>query len=262
MQPQTTQYIISGIVAGMILFILLSAIILSFVFQYQKKQKKHQEELTLVEIRFEKQLLQSQVEIQEQTFNHISQEIHDNVGQILSLAKIQLNILGQQELVNREILTEAKETLSKAIIDLRDIAKRLSTERAEHFSMVENIMEEFSRIQRSGLMNTDCSVDGQEQPLRNEVKTIVFRVIQECLQNIIKHSSATKISMRLHFQQEQLRIVLADNGKGFDVTRQLSVHSGLGLQNIIQRTAIIGGQAIINSQINQGTTITLTIPYV
>ncbi|MFX7870642.1 histidine kinase dimerization/phosphoacceptor domain-containing protein, partial [Acinetobacter baumannii] len=80
---------------------------------------------------FEKQTLQSQLEIQEQTFNIISQEIHDNVGQILSLAKVQMNILEEQLVNPPAILKDTKENISRAMNDLRDIAKGLSTERIE-----------------------------------------------------------------------------------------------------------------------------------
>ena len=78
---------------------------------------------------FNQQLLQSQLEMQEQTFNIISTEIHDNVGQILSLAKVQLNIIDQGEMLDRSLLADAKESVSKAMIDLRDIAKSLNSER-------------------------------------------------------------------------------------------------------------------------------------
>ena len=77
---------------------------------------------------FQKQLLQSQLEIQAQTFSQISDEIHDNVGQILSLAKIQINIMAQAHSLNRDMLNEVKNNITKALSDLRDIAKSLSPE--------------------------------------------------------------------------------------------------------------------------------------
>ena len=92
--------------------------------------------------------------MQEQTFNTISSEIHDNVGQILSLAKVQLNIIDQSETLDKSLLADAKDSLSKAMTDLRDIAKSLNSERIQSSSLPEITEHELTRISRARLMLT------------------------------------------------------------------------------------------------------------
>ncbi len=107
-------------------------------------------ETQLMRATFDKQLLESKLEIQEQTFDMISQEIHDNVGQILSLAKVQLGIMEQKQTVDGELLGNVKESISLAMTELRDIAKSLSSQRVQQVSLQESISQEIRRINRSG----------------------------------------------------------------------------------------------------------------
>ncbi len=122
--------------------------------------------------------------MQEQTFNTISQEIHDNVGQILSLAKVQLNIIDQSEQLDRTLLADAKDSVSKAMTDLRDIAKSLNSERIQLSGLPEITAQELQRINRAGLILTSIKTEGKEQNMQEQKKLIIFRIIQEALQNI------------------------------------------------------------------------------
>jgi YD repeat-containing protein len=236
---------------------------LGLIYRYwleMELSKQKEEQLRQKEKDFGIQLQQSQLEIQEQTFNAISREIHDNVGQILSLAKVQLSIIDQSESFDKALVSEAKESVSKAMTDLRDISKSLNSERIQLSSLVEITGQELQRINRSGIMLTSLTVDGQEQVVAQQKKLIIFRIIQEAFQNILKHSHAKNIDVTFNYDTHQLRISITDNGKGFD--KELTTNNdGLGLQNIFTRTALIGGTAQINSIINKGTIITIILPY-
>jgi signal transduction histidine kinase len=131
----------------------------------------------------------------------------------------------------------------------------------EHFSLEENAREELERIRNLHLTDIICTSAGAEHPIREEKKLIAFRMIQECLQNILKHANATRISLTFTYEQHALDITIRDNGVGFNVREALDKSQGLGLQNIIHRAAIISGHASITSTIAEGATINLTIPY-
>jgi len=103
-------------------------------------------------------------------------------------------------------------------------------------------------------------IEGEEENIEVQKKLIVFRIIQEALQNVLKHSKASKISIRFIYQKDHLVIKIADNGKGFDDST-LTTKNGLGVQNIFNRAALIGGNAQITSEINLGTNVTVTSPY-
>jgi two-component system NarL family sensor kinase len=252
------------IVTGIVIVIIILLIAVSFIFllvTYSNKRKKRffQENQNL-QLLFNQQLLQSQLEIQEQTFNTISKEIHDNVGQLLSLAKVQANILEQGDTINHSILTDLKESISKAMIDLRDIARSLNSDHIKESSLMEMTKHELDRIGRLGITKAFMFVEGKERALEEQKKLITFRIVQESLQNIIKHAKAEKIEVFFYYDTTQFKLEIKDNGIGFDQTL-IDKNDGMGLQNMISRAALIGGQGSIISNIKEGTTITIIIPY-
>ena len=117
--------VVFTIIAVIIILLFLGVLFLVMLFYYNNKKGQMSKEKQLMRATFEKQLLESKLEIQEQTFDMISQEIHDNVGQILSLAKVQLGILEQRQDVDGELLGNVKESISQAMTELRDIADEL-----------------------------------------------------------------------------------------------------------------------------------------
>ena len=248
------------IIVGIIVFLVVTGLLVLIILYYQKKRFQHKQQLSVKEKEYARQLLESKLEIQEQTFKTISSEIHDNVGQILSLAKVQLNIIDQSPIVDKSLLNDAKESVSKALTDLRDIAKSLNSDRIQQSSLFEITQHELQRIQRSGLMNTSTEQKGDEINIPDQKKLVIFRIVQECLQNIIKHSNANQIHVTFDYQKDQLIITIIDNGKGFDPATP-DTKDGQGLQNIINRAVMIGGAAKIISQLGDGTTIIITSPY-
>jgi signal transduction histidine kinase len=248
------------ILVGIIVFLVITGLLVLIILYYQKKRFQHQQQLVDKEKEYAQQLLESKLEIQEQTFNTISSEIHDNVGQILSLAKVQLNIIAQGNSLDISLLNEAKDSVGKAMADLRDIAKSLSSNRIQYSSLFEVAQHELQRIQRAGIMNTIAVQKGDEIKIVDQKKLIIFRIIQESLQNIIKHSKANQIDVEFSYQKDQLTVTVSDNGTGFDSTKLVG-KDGQGLQSIMNRAMMIGGLASIESQPGKGTTIIITSPY-
>jgi two-component system NarL family sensor kinase len=244
-----------------VLILLLTVFMLFMLFWQRAKSNRFINERETMKAIFNEQLLRSQLEIQEQSFNTISMEIHDNVGQTLSLLKVQLNIMDQKKTLDKVLLGEAKDNVGKAMSDLRDIAKSLSSERIQLLSLSEMTKHELQRISNTGIMQVSHTTDGHEQIMTSEKKLILFRIIQESFQNIIKHANATKVTVDFVYYADNLRIEINDNGKGFDNEISADKPKGLGLQNIVNRAAIIGGKAIINSGIDIGTTIIIITPY-
>ncbi|MDB5198740.1 MAG: hypothetical protein JWO92_703 [Chitinophagaceae bacterium] len=259
MQVENYQ-IITGIVTAIIVLLLAGLFIMILVTYSNNRKKKFIQEKKSLEAAFNEQLLKSQLEIQEQTFNTISREIHDNVGQVLSLAKVQLNILDQGDSLDKVLLGDAKESVGKAMTDLRDVAKSLNSERIQLSSLPEITDHELERINRSGIMLTSLCVKGREQNIQEQKKLIIFRIIQEAFHNILKHSQAKNINVNFYYETDKLKIDIIDDGNGFDKDLLLK-NDGLGLQNIISRAALIGGEAKINSIINKGTVISIISPY-
>jgi two-component system, NarL family, sensor kinase len=252
--------VVINIIVGIIVFMVIIVTMVLIILFFQKKRFQHLRQLAEKNKEYSEQLLKSQIEIQEYTFNSISSEIHDNVGQVLSLAKVQLNIIDQRDVLDRAMLQEAKDSVGKAIIDLRDIAKSLNSDRIRQTDLYDISMQELQRIKRSGLMIVNAKQEGEAVSLQDQTKLIVFRMIQECFQNIIKHSKATAIDVLFKYEKDALKITIADNGQGFD-KHLFKQKDGLGLQNLFNRAQVTGGIATIDSSPGLGTTITIISPY-
>jgi len=159
-------------------------------------------------------------------------------------------------------LGEAQENISKAMSDLRDIAKGLSSERIQLLNLKETITQELQRFNKTGLIKATVQVEGVEQSIDVQGKLIIFRIVQERLQNIIKHAAATLVIVSIQYRPDVLIVLVSDNGKGFDINIKPDNEKGLGLQNMINRTAVLGGSVAVESAPGAGTRIYLTIPYV
>jgi signal transduction histidine kinase len=258
MQFENEEIIIT-IVVGTFMVLFFAVIIVFLISIFKKKKELHLKEKEMLTASFHQAILQSQLETQEHTFNSISREIHDNVGQILSLVKVQLNILDENETQDKTILKNAKENVSRAMTELREIAIGLNSERLNQTDLLEAVKRELDYINKSRLFNVSVKVNGVVQKIYGQKKVILFRIIQESFQNIIKHAHASAVGVIFNYNPNGIEIIINDNGQGFNMNE--TRNTGLGLQNIINRTSLIGGSAAIKSQLNEGTNITIIVPY-
>lgn len=259
--PETNNQLVIVIISVILILLFFGVVFLIMISYYNNRKLRASKEKQLLKDNFERQLLHSRLEIQDQIFNSISQEIHDNVGQNLSLAKVQVNIIDQRGVFSSEGLAEVKESIGRALADLRDIAKSLSSQRIQQVKFNELVDTELQRIKKTGLVTTSLTIHGAGMELAFKDKLILFRMVQESLQNIVKHAAASEVTISIRYEDKQLHIVISDNGKGFDFKNEIVGGNGLGLQNIINRATMIGGKATINSAVNEGTHIDIYIPY-
>jgi len=243
------------------LFLTAAGAIMLYVYTYNRRKQAHIREKNTMKENFKRQLLEARMEMQEQAFANISEEIHDNVGQVLSLASVQLGLAHAKQ-PDVTLLLEAKRNIDTALRDLRDIAKSLNGGFLQQLSLQQFIQKLQRRVNRSGLIQLETQTQGQEGVLPEQVKIIVFRILQECVQNVLKHAKASKILIQTFFEAKHFRIIFEDNGHGFDPEENPIADSrGLGLQNMQLRVAMIHGQLTIESTLGKGTQITVCVPY-
>ncbi|UWX59778.1 histidine kinase [Chryseobacterium oranimense] len=208
------------------------------------------------DMRFEKELATSQVEIKEQTLNYIGQELHDDVGQKLSVVRLRQNqLISKLKNAEKEELNELSELLGECIQDIRNLSKTLITEQIIHFGLTESIEREVKRIQKLKLLKIDFSTQKQDIDISPKHGLILFRIIQESINNILKHSKAKNVSIRLEDNPEILRIYISDNGKGFDTSK---IQDGSGLKNMELRAKLIHAEFSIQSEFDKGTQTSIT----
>jgi len=261
--PTTDKYneILVDDLVGVMIFFFITVMVVLIILVYQRKKARHHQQIRDMKKRFSEELLKSQLEMQEETFNRISQEIHDNVGQIMSLAKVQISIMTESNDMNKDMLNDVRLNIGKAMTDLRDIARSLSSDRIRTLSVHAAALSEAERLNKSGIIQIDVEVEGQERKMQEDKKLIMFRIIQESIQNIIKHAKASETIIRFSYNTDEVETVISDNGQGFDIVEATNRSTGLGLSNIRTRAMLAGGRSKIESRPETGTTIIINMPY-
>lgn len=241
-------------------FILITYIILEKISSIQRKAK-HSKELLELQHTFEQTLLKSQLEIQEETLRNISQEIHDNIGQVLSLAKLQLNtfpFLPTNEAI--ETVSNSKDLVSKAIADLRSLSKSLHPDRVNELGLEENIRHELEMLEKTRQYTTRLKINGSPFKIPVQTQTILFRIVQEAISNIIKHAAANKVDVVLDYEIDQFCVTVQDNGVGLPNNVLTAPESGIGLKNMKNRSAILGATFSLSPVENGGTAVCISVP--
>ncbi len=214
---------------------------------------------------FQQTLLQTQLEIQEQTLKTISEEIHDNVGQVLSLAKLNLNTMDISKTAQLQgKIDSALAQVSKAINDLRDLSKSFNTDNISAIGLVRAVEYELDMIKKTGLHKTGFNVEGKIKRLEPQKELILFRIVQETLHNIIKHAGASSIWISARYTENDLELEINDNGKGFDTAAagDQDTGSGLGIRNMNNRARLIGAEFNLSSIKDEGTSVAIVLPFV
>ncbi|MDQ6845318.1 MAG: ATP-binding protein [Bacteroidota bacterium] len=249
------------------IFLLIVAIgIVVLVLVYQKKQLQYLGDKEQLRVKFDKEILESKLEIQEQTFKNISKEIHDNIGQILSLAKITINTMDcdDKQMLGEKINT-ASELVSQAIQDLRDLSRSLNADAIAEMGLLKSIEYELELIKKSGRYQTNLIKEGAHQRLSHKHELILFRIFQETLNNVLKHSKASEINMKINYNSTNFIMHISDNGIGFDPSSMLNKDNTVksasgGITNITNRAGLIGADFRIISEEGKGTTVTIDLP--
>lgn len=258
MYNPSTQGVIIFIVGVSFLLLLFISFIITIVYKYQQKQNAYFKELEALKITHENELLQSQIEIQEQTFQNISREIHDNIGQMLTLAKFNINTLDLNN--GADVSTKAQDTVAligEAISDLSDLSRSLSSEMILANGLIKALEYEIEHLQKFHFRIT-LNVSEDVIFLEAKKELIIFRIIQEALNNIVKHAQANEIKIDFHYGSNNLQLKIEDDGVGF-VESRVNAKSA-GLNNMKKRAHILGGNFTINAHTCRGTILKIKIP--
>jgi signal transduction histidine kinase len=245
-----------------IVLLLLTSFITVFFIIFQKRQLQNQQEKTALKTAYDQEILKSQIEVQNQTLQHIGQELHDNIGQLLSVAKINLNVLEESNNSEHEYIKQTNDIITQSINDLRALTKSLDGDFVHDFGLEESISHELQRIRKTKRFETEISVLGTKRKLGYETEIVLFRIVQEVLNNALKHSKAKNINITLHYFSTTFELSVKDNGKGFDtqnIKPEMMSSSGAGLRNMKKRMELIGGKCRINSSIGEGTEVCLQL---
>ena len=239
--------------------LLLASLILFFVYRNRRRQLIFAESLQKIQSDYEKNLLNVKLEMQEDVFRHLSKEIHDNISLSLTLAKLHLNTFDWNDrTASQQKMQESVSLLGRSIQELADLSRGLDTDLLQQQGLLHAVEEELARIRKTGIFAIAFSLEGNPVYLDAKKELMIFRVIQESFNNIIKHASANNASLEMRYNGN-LSVTVKDDGAGFD-QGLLPEGKSSGLKNMEARIKLLGGSFNASSFPGKGTVINFTIP--
>nr|WP_294936550.1 ATP-binding protein [uncultured Flavobacterium sp.] len=242
---------------SIVLFTLLMTLLLLFFF-FQKKKSKFLIDRIESELLFQSELTKSKIEIKEQTLTNVSRDLHDNIGQILSVALMQMNILiTNEENYTKENLEDIKELINKSLNEIRILTKLINGDITIQSNFIDTVSEDLNRITKLKKMHCNLEVRGEIQKINREHETIIYRILQEAISNILKHSHSETILIDISFGRNKCRISVIDSGRGFCYK---SCEKGSGIFNMKNRAELIGAKLSVVSEPGKGAELNIDYP--
>lgn len=222
------------------------------------ERKKLQDELAEQTIARQKVVTEATIMGQEKERAEIGRELHDNINQILTTTKMYLDMALSEKDISEELMIKSHENISSAIEEIRSLSKSLVPPSLGDIGIKEAISEIINNVNLSQKINFKLKTSGFGKTIiPDKVQLMVFRIVQEQISNIIKHSRATEAEVRINVNKNELNITITDNGIGFEPKRKVR---GIGLMNITSRAEVHNGDVDIISSPGNGCTLKISIP--
>ena len=259
-----------SILVATVVLILMAVALIGFIIFYQRKQfnlqLKQQAELQEIEATAQRQLLKNSLEVQEAERRKISKDLHDDIGGLLSATKLSIQSLTRNLKDSPEVLAQAestKELVSEALAQVRNLSKNLTPRTLQNFGLVDALFEFADKMNHASDTNINLNIKGLESKDRIDpgVELSLYRVVQELVNNALKHAKATHLDFMLDKKLNFIILHYEDDGVGFNYEETKKyINSGLGLDSIISRAKVINGTCLFTSSSGQGTRVEIKIP--
>lgn len=263
MQSSSTEVISLIIIISTLLLLFLGGVVIRYVFLYQQRRYRHQHEVLEMRELFNQTLLQSKLEIQEQTLDHIAKELHANFSHLVSLININLSeILPQSSDETKEGIMETKSLAKQLLSELKALSASLNTDHIMHIGFSNALNNELSRLGKLRKYQVTFTKAGQEYRLKAEDEIILFRLCQEILNNTVKYAKAKSITALLDYSPNMFTLEISDDGVGFDAEAALhesAEKESTGLLNIRKRARLINADVTIKSEPGKGSKYIISI---
>lgn len=245
------------------IILLLIIVVVAALFIQQKRKFRYRQQLSEIQGKYEKTLLETELKIQEQTFKAISQNLHDNIGSNISTAMLLL--YKDATMTEPEIETNRKEAiiiLDKIVDELKHIARSLNLDYLNEIGLNEAIRQRIQQLEKAKKHEITFSMNEAPQKLNLQKQVILFYIFQEAINNISTHANAKKIIVTLSYGQDGLSLHIKDDGTGIEGNDAIKkpTGKGSGLLNMKNHAAMIDAQLSIKSENKKGTEIILTVP--
>lgn len=252
--------VISIIIIGSMGMLLISVGFAVFIALYQRRMFQEQEKRRLMDLDFQDKMIQLQIDSTETERKRIAADLHDSIGSMLWAAKLNIAYLGRSVEFSGELKDSYSETmkmLDQSVDSVRRISWELTPEAFTHTGLASSIKEFCTRLDGKG-QNVVYEEQGRSVFWKDDRALMVYRIVQELVNNAVKHAQSTMIKVKLRWSAQSLEIEVSDNGVGFVLNEK--VRSGVGWWNITNRSKKIGANLLVKDNVAKGAIIELTVP--
>ena len=247
LQDQTAFTFNSVLVLGTLGMLFMAVMLVSIVVFHQRKVIRFNKKIQKMEEERQQMLLRASIQFQEEERQRIAADLHDDAGPLLATARLYLNenLIHQEPAVQLQSIFSAKQIIDDSIQLIRNISHSLMPPTLKNFGLEAAVKDLFEKINGSGVINASARFHDNRQRLNDEQELLVFRILQELVTNIIKHSSAGFIHLTQNAQGEIVYFRIHHDGKGIlqkDFEKMEHNSSGLGLKNIQSRIRVLRGK--------------------
>ncbi|MFN3849268.1 MAG: sensor histidine kinase [Spirosomataceae bacterium] len=198
------------------------------------------------------------LEAEERERVRIARDLHDGVGQMIAAARMGLGRFSSKNKLSEPEINQTLDLLEDSIKEIREVSHNMMPGSLMKFGLPTALKQFVNKINNAGILKVDLQIIGLKERLDERIETMLYRVIQEVMNNIIRHSEATNVNIELIQHEDELVLLVEDNGKGFDTS--VVENQGIGLKNITTRVKYLNGNVNFDSRIGKGTSVIVEVP--
>lgn len=259
---------ITVLILGSIGMLILVGGIIVFLVMHQRKVLRFHKQIQEMEARQQKLLLNASIKLQEEERQRLAADLHDDAGPLLATARLYLNenLINHDKASQLQAILQTRQIIDETILLVRNISHNLMPPTLKNFGLESAITDLFQKISGSGVVNASSRFHDYKDRMKEERELLIFRVVQELINNILKHSNSSFIHLTQNLHENRFFIRIHHDGRGIlqsDFERLSKSNEGLGLKNIMSRMRVVHGNINFEKDISQTYyKVTLDLPCV